>query len=78
MFCKVQRFTVFFVLASQLFMMLPTLGKQNIVDIFENEPRIHNTSSGVHVGGGRIPLFDLDELLPHVDLSGKCIDTGAS
>jgi hypothetical protein len=58
--------------------MLPTLGKQNIVDICENEPWIHNTSSGVHVGGGRIPLFDLDELLPHVDLSGKCIDTGAS
>jgi len=35
MFCKVQRFTIFFVLASQLFMMLPTLGKQNIVDICE-------------------------------------------
>ena len=28
----------------------------------------------MHVGGGRIPLFHLDELLPYVDISGKCLE----
>jgi hypothetical protein len=78
MFCRVQRFTVFFVLASLLFMMVPTLGKWSIADVCTNERWIDNTPSGMHVGGGRIPLFKLDELLPYVDTSGKCLEPVAT
>ena len=78
MFCRVKRFTVFFVLASLLFMIMPALGKWSVADVGTNEPCIDNTPSGVHVGGGRIPLFNLDELLPYVDTSGKCLEPVAT
>jgi len=59
----------FFVLASLLFMMVPALSKWRISDVCTNEPWIDDTPSRMHVGGGRIPLFKLDELLPYVDTS---------
>lgn len=40
---------------------------------------VHNKVSSVHVpplmqlGGGRIPLFSLEELLPHIDHSGEAV-----
>jgi len=40
MFCRVRRFTVFFVLASLLFMMVPALSKWRISDVCTNEPWI--------------------------------------
>jgi hypothetical protein len=30
------------------------------------------------IGGGRVPLFQLEEILPHVDISGKCFKSGNS
>ena len=74
MFCRVQRFTIFFMLASLLFAMVPALDQWSIVDVCVNEPCVHDTLSGAYVGGGRIPLFNLDELLPYVDTSGKCLE----
>ena len=32
----------------------------------------------MHIGGGRVPLFKLEELLPHIDLSGKHLHPGSS
>ena len=65
-------------LASLLFAMVPALDQQIIVDVCVNEPYVHDTLSGVYVGGGRIPLFNLDELLPYVDTSGKFLEPMSS
>jgi hypothetical protein len=59
-------------------MMVPALSKWRISDVCTNEPWIDDTPSGMHVGGGRIPLFKLDELLPYVDTSGKCLEPAAT
>jgi hypothetical protein len=70
----VRRYTIFFVLASSLFMTVPILGQWSISDTCANEQYICDTPPGMHVGGGRIPLFHLDELLPYVNTSGKCLE----
>jgi len=70
---KVRPFTVIFLLAFHL------MSRWTMATIPSIEFGIHKNVSSIYVpplvqiGGGRIALFSLEELLPHVDHSGKAV-----
>jgi hypothetical protein len=71
--CRVHRFTSIFIIASCLPPMFVS-AHTPLVTVVSNPGEIHpDLPSWEHVGGGRIPLFNLEELLPHVDCSGKVV-----
>jgi hypothetical protein len=73
--CKVRRFTVLFTITSHIsFAILPTCIPQNALPLPVNE--LHTAYT--QIGGGRVPLFQLEEILSHVDISGKCFKPGNS
>ena len=76
--CRIRRFTVFFVIASHLSPMLASMhvcSADVATDIGGLQPE---GLPWEHVGGGRIPLFSLKELLPHVNCSGKIMHPESS
>jgi hypothetical protein len=71
--CRVRRFTVIFIIASCLSLMFDCMHDPSVIvasDMGEPGPEFPTWE---HAGGGRIPLFNLEELLPHVDCSGKIV-----
>ena len=76
--CRVRRFTIIFIVASHLSPMLVSTYARSVViapDI--GEIRSDNLS-WKDIGGGRIPLFNLEELVPHVDCTGKIVTSESS
>ena len=75
--CRIQRFAILFILASWLSMLM-TLSVQSAVAVPCASSPLADVPSQIRVGGGRIPLFQLEQLLPHVECSGKIIKSGSS
>ena len=74
--CRVRRFTVIFVVAScfsPMFLSVHMRSAAVVPDMGGLQPNIP-----MHVGGGRIPLFNLKELVPHVNCSGKIVTPESS
>ena len=71
--CKVRRFTAIFIIASCMLPMLDCVRTLFVTVVSDASSLQPDLPSYEHVGGGRIPLFGLEELLPHVNCSGKIV-----
>ena len=76
--CKVRRFTAFFIIASCLSQVLVSTHVCSVAVVTDTDRFQSDDLSWKHIGGGRIPLFNLDELLPHVDCAGKIVTPSSS